>query len=158
MPARSRGARMTDIDWKTELRKYEREFVGLPPEPSPAELRERRLAEERERQRHDEINDRAGAWLRLLLVLTLSAALSAWPYARGCGAGLYGFLGAEGAVMAGGLWVAIHSWRRRVASAHAIGFVVLLGGAAMAGLEVLPRVGYARPDPTRPSQWACTVR
>ena len=149
---------MTEIDWKTELRKYEREFVGLPPEPTAAELRERRLAEARERRRHDEINDRAGAWLRLILVLTLAGALTVWPYARACGAGLYGFLGAECAVMAGGLWVAVHAWCRRVASGHALGFAVLLVGVAMVGLEVLPRVGYARPDPDRPVQWACAVR
>lgn len=148
---------MIEIDWKAELRKYEREFEGLPPEPSPAEVHDRHLALVREERRHDEINDSAGAWLRLLLVVALAGALQFWPYARGCGIGLYEFLGAEGTVVLGALWVSMHSWRRRVASVHAIALAMMLGGAAMLSLEIMPRVGYARPDPARPAGWACGV-
>ena len=39
--------RMGEINWLTELRKIEREFDGLPPEPTPTELRARRAAEQR---------------------------------------------------------------------------------------------------------------
>jgi len=38
---------MGEINWLTELRKIEREFDGLPPEPTPMELRARRAAEQR---------------------------------------------------------------------------------------------------------------
>lgn len=148
---------MTDIDWKAELRKYEREFEGLPPEPSPADVRQRHLALVREDRRNEAINDSAGAWLRVLLVAALAGALQFWPYDRSCGIGLFGFLGAQAMVVLGALWATVHSWRRRVASVHVIAFALLLAGAAMAALEILPRVGYAWPDPARPAGWFCEV-
>ena len=40
---------MSEIDWNVELRKIEREYDGLPPEPSANALRARRAAELRER-------------------------------------------------------------------------------------------------------------
>ena len=146
---------MSDIDWKTELRKVEREFSGLPPEPTAEQLREWRLAAEAEQRRRDELNGAVGAWTRLLLVVALAAGLYFWPYARRCGAGLFGFLGAESAVVLGGAWVAMYSWRRRAARAHVAAIATLLAGLTLVGLEVLPRVGYANPDPTRPAGWSC---
>jgi len=41
---------MGEINWLTELRKIEREFDGLPPEPTPMELRARRAAEQARRE------------------------------------------------------------------------------------------------------------
>lgn len=146
---------MTEIDWSTELRKIEREFDGLPPEPTPAELREWRLEAGQAQRRHDELNGLAGAWMRLVLVAVLAGALRFWPYAHGCGFGLYGYLGAEGTVMLGGVWVAIYSWHRRAGWAHTTALVMSLWGMALIGVEALPRVGYAMPDATRPANWAC---
>lgn len=146
---------MSEIDWNTELRKVERQFQGLPPEPTAEELREWRLAEEREQRRKDEVNGAAAAWTRLFLVIALVGALPFWPYARACGAGLYGFMGAEAAVILGGLWVTRYSWRRRAPWAHMTAFAMVLAGSALLAAEVLPRVGYANPDPARPAGWAC---
>lgn len=146
---------MSEINWKTELRKVEREYSGLPPEPTAEELREWRLAEEREQQRRLEVNGAVGAWTRLFLVVALAGGLYFWPYARGCGAGLYGYLGAESAVVIGSLWVATYAWRRRAARAHAAAFAMVLWGASILAIEMLPRIGYAKPDPTRPARWAC---
>lgn len=146
---------MNEIDWKTELRKVERQYDGLPPEPTAAELREWRLAEEREQRRRDEVNGAVGAWTRLFLVVALAGALSFWPYARSCGVGLYGYVGAECAVAVGGVWVAMYSWRRRAAWAHSAAFVTMLAGFTLVGLDVLPRVGYAKQNPLQPEGWAC---
>ena len=147
---------MSDIDWKTELRKVDREFSGLPPEPTAEQLREWRLAAEAEQRRRDELNGSVGAWTRLFLVVALTAGLYFWPYARRCGPGLYGFLGAEAAVIVGGAWVAIYSWRRRAARAHVAALATLLVGLMLVGLEVLPRIGYARADPAR-AEWRCAA-
>jgi hypothetical protein len=146
---------MSEIDWKTELRKVEREFSGLPPEPTAEELREWRLAEEQEQRRRDEVNGAVAAWTRLFLVIALAGGLYFWPYARSCGAGLYGYVGAEVAVIVGGIWVAMYSWRRRTPWAHATAVLMLLVGVALVGAEVLPRTGYANPDPARPPQLSC---
>jgi hypothetical protein len=146
---------VSEIDWKAELRKTEREFSGLPPEPTAEEIRLWRIEEQAEQRRRDALNGAVGAWTRLLLVIALAAGLYFWPYARACGAGLYAFLGAEGAVVIGGAWVAAYSWRRRAGRAHIASFIVLLVGIAMIALEVLPRVGYAKPNPIQPATWRC---
>jgi hypothetical protein len=148
---------MSEIDWKAELRKTEREFAGLPPEPTAEEIRLWRIAEEEEQRRRDSLNGAVGAWTRLLLVVALAAGLYFWPYARDCGVGLYTFLGAEGAVVVGGVWVAVYSWRRRTGRAHMAAFVVLLVGVALVAVEVLPRVGYAKQNPIEPVTWGCTA-
>jgi hypothetical protein len=146
---------VSEIDWKTELRKTERQFSGLPPEPTAEDIRLWRIQEEEERRRRDALNSSVGAWTRLLLVIALAAGLSFWPYARSCGLGLYGFLGAESAVVIGAAWVAGYSWRRRAGRAHIASFMVLLAGIGMLGLEVLPRVGYAKTNPLQPATWPC---
>jgi hypothetical protein len=148
---------MSEIDWKAELRKTEREYSGLPPEPTAEEIRLWRIEEEAEKRRRDALNGAVGAWTRLLLVIALAAGLSFWPYARACGPGLYGFLGAECAVVLGGAWVAVYSWRRRAGRAHMTSFIVLLVGVGMVALEVLPRVGYAKTNPLQPPAWACAT-
>ena len=148
---------MTQIDWKSELRKVERQFEGLPPEPTAEELRSWRLEAEREQRRRDELNGAAGAWTRLSLVGALAAGLYFWPYARVCGAGLYGLLGAELAVVIGGLWVAIYAWRRRTPRAHGVAFALALVGASLIAAEMMPRIGYARPDASRPSRMSCVT-
>ncbi len=145
----------SEINWNTELRKVERELAGLPPEPSADQVRAWRLEDQQEQRRRDAVNGAVGAWTRLFLVIALAGGLYFWPYARACGPGLYGFLGAEAAVIVGGAWVAVYSWNRRAARAHSAAFVVLLAGLALLALEVLPRVGYARPDPARSPRWAC---
>lgn len=148
---------MSDIDWKTELRKVDREFSGLPPDLTAEQLREWRLADEAEQRRRDALNGAVGAWTRLLLVIALAAGLYFWPYARRCGPGLYGFVGAEAAVIVGGAWVASYSWRRRAGWAHVAAVLTLLAGVILVGLEVLPRAGYANPDPARPVDWNCSA-
>ena len=50
----SRGARVPENDWSTKLKNIEREWEGLPPEPSPAfkklQSEEERRAQERAKQ------------------------------------------------------------------------------------------------------------
>ena len=86
---------MAQDDWSVQLKKIEREFQGLPPEPSPAfkkmQSEEERRAQERAYQRAAMI----GAGARLILVFALGVALAFWPYDRECGGGLFGFLGVE---------------------------------------------------------------
>ena len=105
---------MVDNDWSTKLKKIEREFEGLPPEPSPAfkkmQSEEERRAQERAQQRAAMI----GASARLILVFMLFVALAIWPYANECGSGLFGYLGTKAVIVAGGLWVAFTTWRARL--------------------------------------------
>ena len=146
---------MAENDWSTQLKKIDREFQGLPPEPSPAlqkmQSEEQRRAQERSRQRSAFI----GAMARLLLVLALGVALGMWPYARECGSGLFGYLAVKGMIVIGGAWVAISTWKSRLAKTHILSLVVMLAGLVLVAAEVLPRVGYAKPDPLHTATWWC---
>jgi hypothetical protein len=148
---------MSEVDWNTELRKIEREFDGLPPEPSPAELRARRAAEQRAQQRRKERAAKLGVHARLLLVTVLAGAVVAWPYSRECGPGLFAFMGAEGMIVAGGLWLMACTWRSRMAKTHGVALVLLLWGLMLIGHQVLPRIGYAKTNPAKPALWVCAA-
>lgn len=146
---------MVDNDWSVKLKKIEREFEGLPPEPSPAfkkmQSEEERRAQERAQQRAAMI----GASARLILVFMLFVALAIWPYANECGSGLFGYLGTKAVIVAGGLWVAFTTWRARLARMHALSLVIVLVGLILIAVDVLPRIGYASVDPKNPPQLWC---
>ena len=146
---------MADDDWSTKLKKIEREFQGLPPEPSPAfkklQSEEERRAQERAKQRVAAM----GAGARLILVFALFGALTVWPYENSCGSGLFGYLGAEAAIIAGGLWVAFTTWRARLPKMHMLSLLIVLVGLVLIAAEVLPRTGYATVDPKHPSAFWC---
>jgi hypothetical protein len=142
-------------DWSVQLKKIEREFQGLPPEPSPAfkkmQSEEQRRAQERVQQRAAMI----GGGARLFLVAALGVALAFWPYENGCGSGLAGYLAVEVVIIVGGLWVAISTWRARLPKMHILSLLIVLAGLVLVAIEVLPRVGYASVDPKHPPQFAC---
>lgn len=142
---------MVENDWSTQLKKIEREFDGLPPDPSPAAVHMQTEAERRAQERSASL----GAAARLFLVLALGAAISIWPYARHCGAGLFAFLGVELMLLVGGIWVATYAWRYRLPRIHILSLVVALGGLVLIALELLPRIGYAAVDPQALPQWMC---
>ena len=146
---------MSGIDWNTELRKIEREFDGLPPEPSPSEIRARRAAAQREEQRRSERAARLGVLARVILVTALAGAILVWPYRRECGPGLFAYMGAEAMIVAGGLWVAACTWRSRMAKTHGVGAIMALWGLMLIAHQILPRIGYAKTDPDSPPSWWC---
>lgn len=146
---------MPQDDWSTQLKKIEREFEGLPPEPSPAfkkmQSEEQRRAQERTQQRAAMI----GGGARLVLVAALGVALAFWPYENQCGSGLFGYLAVELVIIIGGLWVAISTWRARLPRMHILSLLIALTGLVLVAIEVLPRVGYAAVDPKQPPAFSC---
>jgi cation transport ATPase len=142
-------------DWSTQLKKIEREFEGLPPEPSPAMMKmqseEQRRAQEKAMQRRAFV----GSMARLLLVLALGVALYMWPYERSCGSGLFGYLGVEVMMFIGGFWVAVTTWRARLAKTHTVSLLVMLVSLVLLAVEALPRVGYAKVDAKNAPTWFC---
>lgn len=148
---------MAQDDWSVQLKKIEREFEGLPPEPSPAykklQSEEERRAQERARQRSALI----GVVARLILVGAVGAALTVWPYENDCGLGLFGFLGAEAVIVIGGLWIAISTWRARLPRMHIVSLAIILAGLVLIAGEVLPRIGYAAVDAKNPPHFSCSA-
>ena len=146
---------MAQDDWSAQLKKIEREFDGLPPEPS---LAYKKLQSEEERRSKERAAQRAaliGVFARLILVGAVGVALLFWPYARDCGAGLFGFLGAEAVLVVGGIWIGITTWRARLARMHLISIAITLAGVVLIAAEVLPRIGYAAVDPKNPPRFSC---
>ena len=142
---------MSDVDWKTKLREIEREYDGLPPEPTPSAHRAKQMAEQAARDRIS----RRWVIVRTVLVVALSGAIVFWPYAASCGLGLSGYLAAVATVALGGLWIAALSWHHRMPVTHGVAMLVLIWALAISARETLPRIGYARPDAAR-AGWRCS--
>lgn len=148
---------MGEIDWDTELRKIEREYSGLPPEPSPSQQKAKREMERAVAERRAQRRGQLGVYARLVPVLALSAALLLWPYPTRCGTELYAFLAAIAATAIAGLWLVALTWKWRMPVTHAIALAIVAWSALVAGRETLPRVGYARADAARPPGFGCAA-
>jgi hypothetical protein len=142
--------------WKTQLKKIEREFDGLPPEPSPALQKLQTETERRAVKKSAERASAIGASVRLVLVIALGVGLFFWPYVRDCGQGLFGFMAAEAVFVAGAIWVATFTWKHGMPRTHILALLITLGGLSLIAAEVLPRNGYAKVDAKNPPQWWCS--
>ena len=96
-----------------------------------------------------------GVAARLALAASLGIAILFWPYASRCGLGLAAYLGGVGAVVLGGVWSAVWSWRHRAPRMHLLSLALATWGVLLASAEILPRTGYAVPTARHPAIWAC---
>jgi hypothetical protein len=146
---------MADRDWSKELSKIDRQLESISDGalfPQKADAPAERRAEVRGKQ---ESTRTWGVFLRLALATLLGVAVLFWPYESRCGLGLAAYLGATSVVAIGGLWSAVWSWRHRSSRAHVLALLLVLWGGILTAMEILPRTGYAKPDPTRPAGWVC---
>jgi hypothetical protein len=145
-------------DWDAQLKKIDKQLESISdsalipaaPKSAPPAARTE-VAAERATTRT------WGAFLRLALATALGVGILFWPYPTRCGFGLTGYLAAVTAIVAGGVWSGIWTWRHRTARAHVLSLLLVLWGMLLGGIELLPRVGYAKPDPARPTGWTCSV-
>ena len=143
-------------DWDKELKKIDRQLESMsdsalipaPAKNAPAGVRAE-VAAERATTRT------WGAFLRLALATALGVGILFWPYPKQCGVELGGYLVAVAAVAVGGLWSSVWTWRHRTARAHVLSLLLVVWGILLGVQEVLPRVGYAKPDASRPLGWSC---
>lgn len=146
---------MADKDWSKELAKIDRQLESisddalLPQKPNAPPAERERRAEERR------TTPTWGVFLRLALATALGVAILFWPYESKCGPMLGAYLFATLAIVVGGVWSAVWSWRHRSARAHLLSLLLVVWGGLLAAREILPRVGYAKPDPLRPAGWMC---
>jgi hypothetical protein len=143
-------------DWDKELAQIDKLIAtgsggGKPPAPAPAGAPAAKGRAEAAPAAGPRPRAALFTWLRLLLGLLLGAAITQWPYQRGCGVLLFGYLIAVAGVIVAGVWSALSSWRSRSGLAHALSLALCCWGGVLAAREVLPRVGYAR----RSSTWMC---
>lgn len=146
---------MSSQDWDKELAKIDKHLESisddalLPPAapqkgaagtPAPAAKRE---------------TSTFGVFARLILAVALGIGMLFWPYSARCGLGLFGYLGATLVVIVAGGWSAIWTWRHRSGQAHVLSLLLILWGFILGAQEILPRVGYAKPDAMHPAVWLC---
>ena len=145
-------------DWDKELAQIDKLIASgagdrTPPAAAPAAAAP--AARERAAAPAAPAGPRRGAvvftWVRLILGLAVGIGITQWPYERGCGLLLFGYLAAVGGVIVAGLWSAVSSWRTRSALAHTLSLGLVCWGGILGAREVLPRVGYARSS----AAWFC---
>ncbi len=145
-------------DWDAELKKIDKQLESMSDAaliPAPAKgappAAKAQVAAERAATRT------WGAFLRLALATALGVGILFWPYSHRCGISVAGYLAAVSAIVAGGLWSSVWTWRHRTARAHVLSLLLVLWGMLLGGIELLPRVGYAKADNARPTGWTCSV-
>ncbi len=145
---------MSGKNWDSELKKIDRMLEGASDEallpaknaPTPA-ARAEAVAKQKG-------TSTLGVMARLVLAVALGIGMLFWPYDAKCGLGLAGYLAATGVVVGAGVWSSIWTWRHRSSRGHILSLLLILWGGVLGAIEILPRVGYAKPDTARPG-WSC---
>ncbi len=160
---------MADRDWDKELAKVDKQLASLSDEallgPPPATTGKTGGAAPSAKRGAAPAATPApatarptsswGVYARLTLSVAVGVAMLLWPYPARCGLGLAGYLGAVLVVVASGVWSSVWTWRHRAARAHTLSLLLILWGLVLGSIEVLPRVGYGKPDLNHPAAWVC---
>ena len=147
---------MTERDWDADMKKIDRQLESVSDEALFPSKTARSPVERAQVQETQRTTSTLGVFFRLSLSVALGVALVFWPYSARCGLGLAGYLAATTVLVVAGGWSAIWTWRHRTARGHMLSLLLLLWGLVLTGIDVLPRVGYARPTANHPAFWACS--
>jgi hypothetical protein len=142
-------------NWEKELAKIDKQLESMADEtllPTSAAATPEAKAQVRAQQSRTRT---LGVLTRLTLAVALGLGMLFWPYDARCGFGLAAYLASVGVLIGSGVWSAIWSWRHRSPRAHILSLLIALWGLTLGAVEILPRSGYARPDPGRPMTWLC---
>jgi hypothetical protein len=142
-------------NWEKELARIDKQLESMADEallPSSAAATPEAKAEVKAQQKRTRT---LGVLARLTLAVLAGVGVLFWPYDARCGLGLAAYLLAVGIVVGSGVWSAIWSWRHRSPRAHVLSLLLVLWGLTLGAVEILPRAGYARPEPGRPTTWLC---
>jgi len=146
-------------DWDKEMAEIDKIIASGPPAPAAASqpapvAKAARAPSAPDAQPRGAARGRYAVlftWVRLVLGLSLGAAMTQWPYTHGCGLPLFVYLGAVLAVVIAGVWSGISSWKTRSGLAHFLSIGLIIWGGVLAAREVLPRIGYAKQS----AEWVC---
>jgi hypothetical protein len=142
-------------DWDKEMKKIDRQLESISDDALISTSGKKPPAEKARAGEVQRTTTTFGVFARLLLAVVLGAAMLFWPYSARCGPGLFAFLFASGMVVVGGVWSAVWTWRHRSAQAHILSLLLVVWGLVLAGLEILPRTGYAAATTEHPASWLC---
>lgn len=156
---------MSSNDWEAELKKIDKQLASIPdsalppqkaaPAPSPGGGRPAPGPSALSAPAPTGTST-FGVFARLGLALVLGVAIAYWPYSARCGLGLGLYLGAVGTLITAGVWSSIWTWRHRAAKGHTLALLLVLWGLVLGAIDVLPRVGWAKPTVDHPARWTCS--
>jgi len=146
---------MASPDWDQELKKIDKQLESLSDEELIASSSAKSPAERAKVKSVQRETSTFGVFARLVLAVALAVGMLFWPYAARCDAGLFAYLFATAAVIGAGIWTSVWTWRHRSARAHVLSLLLIVWGAVLGAIEVLPRVGYAKPNAQHPAVWMC---
>jgi hypothetical protein len=146
---------MSDRDWEAELKKIDKQMEKVSDEalfPTKGAATPQQKATI---QGVQATTSTFGVFARLSLAVALGVGIIFWPYSARCGLGLAAYLASVSALVVSGVWSSVWTFRHRAAKAHALSLLIVLWGLVLAGIDVLPRTGYAIPTAAHPATWAC---
>ncbi len=152
---------MSERDWDAEMRKIDDQMARAAKKPAPSLAPAGAAPVARASAPAAPIGMAPattgfGVYARLTLAVAVGVGIIFWPYAARCGVPLMGYLGAVATVIVSGLWSAVWTWRHRAARAHLLSLLVVAWGLVLAGIDILPRTGYAVPTEAHPTSWSCS--
>ena len=145
----------SERDWDAEMAKIDRQIAATSPEKLAA-VERKALPAPKSAGGAVHQHKPMAAWARLLLGLALGVGMLFWPYPARCGPWLGLYLLGVTVLTAGGVWAAVWTWRHKTPRAHVLALLLILEGLVLAGLQILPKTGYAKPDAGHPATWSCS--
>ncbi len=146
---------MASHDWDQEMKKIDRQLESLSDQELISSSSAKSPAERAKVKSVQRETSTLGVFARLVLAVALAVGVLFWPYAARCGFGLFAYLGVTLTVIGAGIWTSVWTWRHRSSRAHLLSLLLVVWGVVLAAVEVLPRVGYAKPDAQHPALWMC---
>ena len=147
---------MAGTDWDKEMKKIDKQLESISDDALVSTPGAKAPVEKAKVADVQRTTTTFGVFARLMLAVLLGVGMLFWPYSARCGPGLFAFLFASGMVAVAGGWSAIWTWRHRSAQGHVLSLLLIVWGLVLAGLEILPRTGYATPTAQHPAAWMCS--
>lgn len=147
---------MAGTDWDKEMKKIDRQLESISDDALISTSSKKPPAENARAADVQRTTTTFGVFARLMLAVILGLAMLFWPYSARCGPGLFAYLFASAMVGVAGVWSAVWTWRHRSSQAHVLSLLLVVWGLVLAGLEVLPRIGYSIPTTSHPATWMCS--
>lgn len=145
---------MSAKDWDSELKKIDRVLEGASDEALLPAKSARTPQARADAVAMQKSTSTLGVMARLVLAVGLGVGMVFWPYDSRCGLALAGYLAAVAVVIGAGVWSSVWTWRHRSSRGHVLSLLLILWGGILGAIEILPRAGYAKPDPLR-AGWTC---
>jgi hypothetical protein len=142
-------------DWDAEMKKIDKQLESVSDEAVFPAKAAKNPAQRAQVEAVQTGTSTLGVFARLSLAVVLGVAIVFWPYSARCGLGMAAYLASVATLVTAGAWASIWTWKHRAAKAHTLSLMLVLWGLVLGAIDVLPRIGYAKPTAGHPVGWMC---